>query len=147
MTTPVHYAVKDRNGTIHPEGGKKAARSNQKAYGGMVVRAKGEGEYTPWKPRKVFLWVFLAIQVCFIAWLISAAASGTGTSPADIAATCGGNRWYPLWKSYNDCAAHSGVIAAHDVGKGIAVGAIITVWVVIDFIVGLTYGIYRLVKR
>jgi len=101
----------------------------------------------PRKKRRIFLWVFLAIQVIFIAWLISAAVQSTGASPADIASTCGNHQWYQVWKSYSDCAAHSGVVAAHDVGKGIAIGLIVVIWIVVDFLVGLTYGIYRLARR
>lgn len=99
------------------------------------------------KKRRIFLWVFLAIQVIFIAWLISAAVQSTGASSGDIASTCGNGQWQGLWKSYSDCAAHSGVVAAHDVGKGIAIGVIVVIWIVVDFLVGLTYGIYRLAKR
>lgn len=101
----------------------------------------------PKKKRRIFLWFFLAVQVIFIIWLISAAASGTGASPSDIAQTCGNHQWSPLWKSYQDCAAHSGIVAAHDVGKGIAVGLIVVIWVVVDFFLGLGYGIYRLARR
>ena len=99
------------------------------------------------KKRRIFMWTFLVIQVLFLIWVISAAVSGTGASPSDIAQTCGNGHWYPLWKSYSDCAAHSGVVAAHDVGKGIAVGLIIVFWVIVDIILGITYGVYKLATR
>ena len=63
----VQYAVKDRDGKITQEQGKKDAKRDQKAYGGLIVRSKGEGEFKPWKPHHIFLWVFLAVQAIFIA--------------------------------------------------------------------------------
>jgi hypothetical protein len=36
---------------------------------------------------------------------------------------------------------------AGNVGKGIGVAVIVIVWVVVDFFVGLGYGIYRLASR
>lgn len=99
------------------------------------------------KKRRVFLWVFLAIQVIFIAMIVFWATRSTGVLPGEIAQTCGGNKWYPLWKSYQDCAAHSGAIAAHDTAKGLAITGTIIAWVVVDFLVGVTYGIYRLARR
>ncbi len=57
----VQYAVKDRDGKITEEAGKKAAKRDQKAFGGMIVRSKGEGDFKPWKPHHVFLWFFLAL--------------------------------------------------------------------------------------
>jgi len=33
----------------------------------LIVRSKGEGEFKPWKPHHIFLWVFLAVQAIFIA--------------------------------------------------------------------------------
>ena len=91
----------------------------------------------PRKPRRVFMWTFLAIQAAFLAWVLSVAFASTGASPADIAQTCGNHAWYPLWKSYNDCAAHSGVVAAHDVGKGIALFMQIGLGVAVDVILGV----------
>jgi hypothetical protein len=71
MSSTLHYAVKDRDGKITQEQGKKDAKRDQKAFGGMIVRSKGEGEYKPWKPHHVFLWVFLGIQAIFIIWLVT----------------------------------------------------------------------------
>jgi hypothetical protein len=67
MSSTLHYAVKDRDGKITQEQGKKDAKRDQKAYGGLIVRSKGEGEFKPWKPHHIFLWVFLAVQAIFIA--------------------------------------------------------------------------------
>jgi hypothetical protein len=40
MSSTLHYAVKDRDGKITQEPGKKDAKRDQKAYGGMIVRSK-----------------------------------------------------------------------------------------------------------
>lgn len=119
---------------------------------GRVPPASGQAVITDAAPRprkrhRVFMWVFLGIQAIFIIWLVSAAVTSTGASHADIVSTCGHGQWQGLWKSYSDCAAHSGVVAAHDVGKSIAVGLIVLIWFLVDFFVGLTYGIYRLARR
>src|SRR5215468_11710168 len=74
-----NYAVKDRDGTIHTESSRKDALRSQKAYGGMVVEAK-PGSRKGWKtykPHKVFLWIFLAVQVGFLIWTITAATGNT----------------------------------------------------------------------
>jgi len=149
MSSTLHYAVKDRDGKINQEPGKKAAKRDQKEYGGLIVRSKGEGEYKPWKPHHVFLWVFLGIQVIAIIWIITAISSGTGASSAEIQQWCGNGAWQGVFTSYADCVKHGavGIQAAHDVGKGLAVGVLVIGWVIVDFLLGLTYGIYRLVKR
>lgn len=95
--------------------------------------------------RHLFFWFFLLIQVIFLIWVITAAASSTAPTHAEVAQMCA--HWQGLWKSYQDCVAHSGVQQAHDVGKGIAVSLIVIIWVIVDFLVGITYGIYRLARR
>jgi hypothetical protein len=42
-----------------------------------------------------------------------------------------------LWKSYSDCAAHSGIVAAHDIGKSIGVALVVGLWVAVDVILGI----------
>jgi hypothetical protein len=87
------------------------------------------GEVTPKKKRRIFLWVFLAIQALFLIWVISGAASANGT-PTDCsgldAETCN---------------------AASDIGTGIGVVLIVILWMVVDFFMAVIYGIYRLAKR
>ena len=72
---------------------------------------------------------FLALQVLFLIWVIAGAHTGAG-QPTDCgtlsAQTC------------NDAA---------NTGTAIGVGIIIAFWVVVDFILGITYGIYRLATR
>ncbi|MET3962874.1 hypothetical protein ABIE44_002808 [Marmoricola sp. OAE513] len=81
------------------------------------------------KKRKIFLWFFLAIQVLFIIWIIAGASTGSG-QPDDCgvldAETC------------NDAA---------DTGTAIGVVLIIVFWMVVDVILGVIYGVYRLAKR
>lgn len=57
------YAIRDRDGTIHDEPSRSQALREQKAYGGMVVKRNEGQAWEPYKPHRVFLWVFLTIQV------------------------------------------------------------------------------------
>jgi hypothetical protein len=144
------YAVKDRDGTIHDEPGRKEALRSRKAYGGLIVQRKGEGNWEPWKRRRVFLWVFLAIQAVFIVWLIVGAATiQTGPSHAELASACYNHAWWPLFTSQADCVTHYGnaLNTAGQVGKGIGAALVVLIWVVVDFFVALTYLIYRLARR
>ena len=80
----------------------------------------------PRKKRHVFLWIFLAIQVLFIIWLI------TGGASADHGVThCTGP----------DCKG------ATEAGSAIGIGLIIVFWMVVDVILGVTYGVYKLATR
>lgn len=147
----VQYAVKDRDGKITEEAGKKAAKRDQKAYGGMIVRSKGEGEYKPWKPHHVFLWVFLGIQAIFIIWLITGLSGNAHSINPDIVAQCkalvspGVTKAASMGMNQAQCVSWLG--GAAKVGTGLGAAAIVIAWIVVDFLVGLTYGIYRLAKR
>ncbi|MFG2822506.1 hypothetical protein ACGFX4_24110 [Kitasatospora sp. NPDC048365] len=81
------------------------------------------------KKRRVFWWVFLAIQLLFLAWVMAGCASSAGT-PTDCEsldpATC------------ND---------VESVGTAIGVGVVIALWVAVDVIVGATYAVYRFTRR
>jgi len=147
-----NYAVKDRDGTIHAEPSRKDALRSQKAYGGLVVQSKASGHDLTWKPYKrhrVFLWVFLAIQVIFIIWLITGLASKGPATGAQVAQLCSGTGWQGLYSSYAACVkGNASLLAgASDTGKAIGAGLIVIVWVVVDFLTALTYGIYRLARR
>ena len=103
------------------------------------------------RKRRVFLWVFLAIQVLFIVWLIA----GTTSSPAgpsvasQVASFCGHQGWYPLYKSYADCLSSYGRVLndAGNAGKGIGFAIVIAFWCVVDFLVGGGYIVYRVARR
>lgn len=101
------------------------------------------------KKRRVFLWVFLAIQVIFVIWIIAGAATKTGPTQAQIAQGCYHHAWYPLFKSQADCVTHFGgaLNDAGNAGKAIGVGLVIVFWMVVDVILGVTYGVYRLATR
>jgi hypothetical protein len=71
----------------------------------------------PRKKRRIFLWVFMAVQVIFIVWLIDGAAT-----------------------------IHTQTTAG-DIGKGVGAALVVMIWVVVDFLLGTTYGIYRLASR
>ena len=83
----------------------------------------------PKKKRRIFLWVFLAIQVLFIIWVISAGASSGGT-----ATDCGS-------LDQDTCEA------AEDIGAGIGTVFVIILWMIVDFFLAVGYGVYRLAKR
>ena len=143
-----NYGVKTRDGEIHYEASRKDALRNQKAFGGLVVRNKN-GTVRPFKRHKIFLWFFLALQLIMIVWIITAASTKDGPTSAEIAQFCGNGAWQGLFSSYNDCVQHgaAGIQAANSTGKGLAVGVLVIAWVIVDFLLGVSYGIYRLATR
>ncbi|MDT9694732.1 hypothetical protein [Streptomyces sp. P17] len=84
------------------------------------------------KPRRrVFLWIFLGVQVLFLIWII------TGVIAANDDPSCEG-----LTGDALELCRDAG-----DVGTAIGVGLIIGLWAAVDVILGVTYGIYRLSRR
>lgn len=82
----------------------------------------------PKRQRHRVFWIFfLVVQAVFLVWIIAGAHSGAHTSCSGL--------------SSSDCTN------AHEVGNTIAVGVIIFLWAAVDLILGVTYGLYRLVKR
>lgn len=81
------------------------------------------------KNRRIFLWVFLAVQLLFLIWLITGIASGAGT-PEDC-----------------DTLDQQTCNEAENVGTAIGVGLILILWAVVDIILGITYAVYRFSKR
>ena len=146
------YAIRERDGTIHAEADRRGALRSQRAYGGMVVTQAGTGGERAWKPYKrhrVFLWVFLAVQAVFIIWLITGLAARTGPTGTQVAQFCGNGSWRGVFSSYADCVRHgaTGLADAADIGKGIGAGIVVVFWVIADFLLAVTYGIYRLARR
>ncbi|MFJ9598640.1 hypothetical protein [Streptomyces althioticus] len=84
------------------------------------------------KKHRVFLWVFLAIQVVFLVWVILGITQGSGTPEQ-----CRGRTGDDL----DLCNS------ASDAGTAIGVGLVIAVWAAVDVILGITYAIYRLATR
>jgi uncharacterized membrane protein len=82
----------------------------------------------PKRRRRIFPWVFLAIQAIFLIWIITGVSSSGGT------------------KDCGTLTAQQCADAAH-VGTGIGVALIIGLWVAVDIILGITYLILRLSRR
>ena len=83
----------------------------------------------PKRKRRVFMWVFLAVQVLFLVWAVTGASTASG-QPSD----CGG-------LSVEDCNT------ASDIGTGIGVAIIVGIWFFVDVFLGVGYAVYRLAKR
>jgi hypothetical protein len=104
----------------------------------------------PRRKRRVFLWVFLAIQALFILWLaVGLATTHTGPAAAQLAQGCYHHAWYPLFKSQADCVQHYGAALqdAGNAGKAIGAGLIVVAWAVVDFFLAVGYGVWRLASR
>jgi hypothetical protein len=103
--------------------------------------------------RRVFLWVFLAIQAIFLIWIITGAVSTGHTEPsaAQMAQYCGNgpNSVLALYSSKADCMAHySRVLSdAAGTGRGLGIALIVIMWFVVDVILGVSYGVYKLATR
>jgi hypothetical protein len=103
----------------------------------------------PRKRRRIFLWVFLAIQALFITWLIVGGVSAGGTSvDPDVASACSNGQWHVLYSSHAECVSQMGDLynSAKGIGTGIGLAMIVGLWMVTDFLVGGGYAIYRLAK-
>lgn len=83
----------------------------------------------PKRKRRVFLWVFLAMQALFIVWVIAGISTGSG-QPSDCGSLSA--------KTCNDAA---------DTGTAIGVILVVVLWCVVDFLLGVGYLIYRVAKR
>ncbi|HKR51532.1 MAG TPA: hypothetical protein VJT72_18515 [Pseudonocardiaceae bacterium] len=78
-----------------------------------------------------FPWVFLAVQVIFIVWII------LGINSAGDSNDCSGLTGDAL-KACRD---------AGDVGTTIGVGLVIGLWAAVDIILGISYLVFRLGRR
>jgi hypothetical protein len=113
-------------------------------------RRQSSYQEVPRKRRRVFLWVFLGIQALFVIWIIAGVATvHTGPTPAQLAPGCYNHHWWPLFKSQADCVQHYGgaLNDAGTAGKAIGAGLIVAFWMVVDVILGISYGIYKLARR
>lgn len=84
------------------------------------------------KKRRVFPWLFLALQVLFLVLVISGAASGHHTHVDCTGLTA------------EDCRS---LKDARDAGTTLGVGFLVGIWAAVDIILGGSYLIYRVVKR
>lgn len=103
----------------------------------------------PQKKRRIFMWFFFAVQTLFLIWLVAGIATGNHSNATDLAQACDGRNWFPIFKSHADCMTHynNALNDAQDLGKGIGAALIVIIWVVVDFFLGLGYGVYRLATR
>ncbi|MFE5806073.1 hypothetical protein [Streptomyces sp. NPDC056491] len=86
----------------------------------------------PRKPRRIFLWVFLAVQALFVVWVV------TGLNNADdLPGSCAG-----LTGDSLQLCKDGG-----EIGTAIGIGLVIALWAAVDIILTTTYGIYRLSRR
>jgi hypothetical protein len=102
------------------------------------------------KRRRIFMWVFLAIQALFLIWLVVGLATvQTGPTHAQLVAGCYHHNWWPIFKSQADCVTHYGGVltSAGNVGKGLGAALIVLLWLVVDVILGVSYGVYKLATR
>jgi hypothetical protein len=94
--------------------------------------------------------VFLAVQALFVIWLvIGLATTHTGPTQAQLAQGCYHHNWWPLFKSQADCVQHYGgaLTDAGNAGKAIGAGLIVALWVAVDVVLGISYGVWRLARR
>jgi hypothetical protein len=131
----------------------------------------------PRKKRRVFMWVFLAIQVIFIIWIATGIGGNsksmnqgvTASDRAQATQMCGNGGWQYLspsdslsgagtksTKNYTseaqcltDQAKDNAALdrGASTAGTAIGVGLIIVLWVILDVILGIGFLIYRLSTR
>lgn len=117
----------------------------------QVSPGRGQARRAPRRKKRIFLWVFLAIQALFLIWIIAGLATKPGgpSVAQQVAQQCSNGGWSPLFKSYADCTKHYGVALndATNTGKGIGIAIIVAIWVVVDFFLGVGYGIYKLATR
>lgn len=107
----------------------------------------------PKRRKRVFMWVFLAIQAIFLIWLITGLASTSGSGAdahAQAVQYCADpSNWQYLFKSQADCITHygNGLNDASDLGKGIGAGLVIGLWVATDVILGIGRLVVVLARR
>ncbi|MBE1533684.1 hypothetical protein [Actinomadura algeriensis] len=70
---------------------------------------------------RIFPWIFLAVQLLFLAWVIMGGETGSDCSP-DYQGAC-------------------------ETGTAIGVGLIIALWVAVDIILALTYMVFKIFRR
>jgi hypothetical protein len=94
----------------------------------------------PQKRKRIFMWVFLALQGIFLAVLIAACTAGANSGGNTDVSTCFNHGWYPLYTSQADCVSTLKSLsdAGTAIGTGIGAAIIIGLWVAVDVILGIT---------
>ena len=96
----------------------------------------------PRRKRRVFLWVFLAIQALFLIWVITGLAGGSSIH-SEAVAYCHAHPSQFL--PFSECVSDYG--GGAKVGSAIGAGLIVVLWAVVDVILGVSYGVWRLARR
>jgi hypothetical protein len=111
--------------------------------------APGKPVRKPRKPRRIFMWTFLALQALFLALVIIQLQGKTGPSHADLVSGCYHGAWQGLFKSQHDCVVHFGsaLNGAGEAGKGIGAALIFGLWIGIDVILGVGRLVVVLARR
>jgi hypothetical protein len=81
--------------------------------------------------KRVFMWVFFAVQALFLIWVIGGSVSGHSA-----AVHC-----------HDQYLTHSQCASATNTGTAIGIGLVITFWAIVDVILGVSYGVYKLARR
>src|SRR5262245_17291153 len=113
--------------------------NHEDGEGPMTHRAYTTGYgYTPPAPRKrrrIFMWFFLAIQALFLVWLIGGIMSARGIPS------------YCHQGNHSQYIGVKGCTSASQAGAAIGAALVIAFWAVVDIILGVSYGVYRLATR
>jgi hypothetical protein len=96
------------------------------------------------RKRRIFLWVFLAIQALFIVWLAVGGSSTGGGIHASVAAQCH-TQAAGMGMTQAQCITFLG--GAAKTGTAIGAALIIVLWMISDVILGVSYGVYKLATR
>lgn len=96
----------------------------------------------PRRKRRVFLWVFLAIQALFLIWVITGVAGGSSIH-SEAVAYCHAHP--DQYLPFSQCVSDYG--GGAKVGAAVGVGLVVAFWAVVDVILGVSYGIWRLARR
>ena len=105
------------------------------------------------RKKRVFMWVFLVVQLLFITWIIVGLATTGHTEPSaaqmDRYCAPGSGSVLGLYHSRADCMNHySHVLSdAAGAGRGLGIAVVVLAWVVVDFLLAVPYAIYRLARR
>jgi hypothetical protein len=95
------------------------------------------------RKRRVFLWVFVGIQVLFVIWLIAGVATAGGSVHSSAVAYCQAHPSQFL--PFAQCVSDYGT--GGKAGAAIGAGLIVVLWFIADAILGISYGVYRLSRR
>lgn len=101
------------------------------------------------KPKRVFMWFFLAVQTLFIGLIVLYGTESTGPAAAQVHQGCDNGAWQGLFKSHADCMVHyaAGLNGAGHAGQAIGIGLVIGLWVAADIILGFGRLIVVLARR